>query len=327
MSSLTLLDVGHGACAILRDDEGTVVIDGGTHQILLQYLKANNISSIDTVLISHADSDHIGGILEIILDHSISIHNIYLNTETLRTTQLWNELRIALATRESQGTIRIHAHLTTTCQQELTRQHITLEILHPSGTLALSGAGGEDTEGELLNANSMSAVIRILTTQKPEALLPGDMDGNTLDRLLSSAVDMHAEVLVFPHHGGNPGSANNSEFTARLCSAVTPSLIIFSNGRGRFSTPRQEIIEAIKAVLPLSHIACTQLSDFCIAQLPEANPPHLLCRQARGWSNRACCAGTIEIQLGTEELSVQPTIHEHRLFIEQSVPRALCAVY
>ena len=68
---LAILDVGHGNCAVLTDSKGIVVIDTGPGSALLEYLSEKNIKTIDVVLISHADQDHIGGLIQLLFSKSV----------------------------------------------------------------------------------------------------------------------------------------------------------------------------------------------------------------------------------------------------------------
>jgi competence protein ComEC len=88
LAYLAILDVGHGNCAILHDDEGTIVIDGGRSQTLLQFLQAEELLSIDAILVSHADDDHLGGIIEVLLARNIEVQRIFLNPDALRRTKV-----------------------------------------------------------------------------------------------------------------------------------------------------------------------------------------------------------------------------------------------
>lgn len=58
---LSILDVGHGNCAVLLSDELVCVFDAGSRSILNEYLEANGVREIEALLISHADADHIAG--------------------------------------------------------------------------------------------------------------------------------------------------------------------------------------------------------------------------------------------------------------------------
>jgi beta-lactamase superfamily II metal-dependent hydrolase len=63
--SLTILDVGHGSCAILAEATRIVVFDAGPKTGLLEFLLQHQIDTIDLVMISHADRDHIEGLIAI----------------------------------------------------------------------------------------------------------------------------------------------------------------------------------------------------------------------------------------------------------------------
>ncbi len=70
---LYVLDVGHGSSAVLCDTEGTIVIDSGTGNSLYLFLKHEQITTIDLLLISHADEDHIGGLIAILASEKFDV--------------------------------------------------------------------------------------------------------------------------------------------------------------------------------------------------------------------------------------------------------------
>jgi beta-lactamase superfamily II metal-dependent hydrolase len=39
LADLTVLDVGHGNCAVLRDERGTVIFDAGQGDTLVEFLE------------------------------------------------------------------------------------------------------------------------------------------------------------------------------------------------------------------------------------------------------------------------------------------------
>lgn len=324
MADLTILDVGHGNCAILRDDKGAVVIDAGLGSTLLEFLEQRKIYVIDAVLISHADADHVSGLLALLAQQHIIVRTIFLNTETLRKTALWHQLCVALADARQRRAVKLRTELTTASSEYLFRDGIEVQILAPPPELALVGAGGLASNGQRLTANSMSAVVRVVVNGIPEVLLPGDLDIVGLEHLLSEHPNPRARILVFPHHGGRPGKTDAEDFAVRLCTAVQADVVVFSIGRGKHATPYPDIIRGVLRARPGVHIACTQLSERCAASLPSALPSHLDGRPARGRAGNACCAGTIEVMLGGEALNYTPSRVSHRIFIEREAPTALC---
>jgi beta-lactamase superfamily II metal-dependent hydrolase len=325
LADLTILDVGHGNCAILRDDQGVVIIDAGPGATLLEFLEHRQISTIDAVLISHADADHVSGLLALLAQQHITVRAVFLNTETLRQTTLWRQIGVALADARRRRAVKVHAQLTSASSEFLLRDEIEVQVLAPSPELALVGAGGKQLSGgQPISANAMSAVVRIVAHGVPEVLLPGDLDAVGLEHLFADYPEPRARVLVFPHHGGRPGKADTEDFAARLCTAVQAEVVIFSIGRGKHATPQPDIIRGVLRARPGVHIACTQLSERCAANLPSAPPTHLNERPARGRAGNACCAGSIEVTLGGQGLSYTPVRSGHRIFVEREAPTALC---
>lgn len=324
MVSLTILDVGHGNSAVLRDDDGTVVIDGGRRQTLLQFLKNCKITEIDVVLVSHADADHIGGIIEVLLDPSIHIRKLYVNPDPMRRKGTWDDFKSAVAKSLASDNIDINTQLTTRCSDELRRADVRIEVLSPSPVTALGGVGGQDLDGAKIIANSMSAVIRISVGVKSRVLLASDIDARALEDMVGRKVQLAAQVMVYPHHGGLAGQADISKFVTRLCQLVEPSLVVFSVGRGEFENPRPKVVAAVLDALPNVHIACTQLSKACAADLPSFAPDHVDGRTARGAASNQCCAGTLEITLDESCLGWRPIADEHLAFVATVAPNALC---
>jgi beta-lactamase superfamily II metal-dependent hydrolase len=325
LADLTILDVGHGNCAILRDERGAVIIDAGFGATLLELLEQRAITAIDTVLISHADADHLAGLLTLLAQQHIVVGAVFLNTETLRKTALWNAFLVMLTEARKRRDVKVHSQLTSASSELLRRDGIEVQVLSPSPELALVGAGGRPPGGgPTLSANAISAVVRIVVNGTAEVLLPGDLDAVGLEYLLAECPEPRARVLAFPHHGGRPARADPADFAARLCTIVRAELVVFSIGRGRHATPQPEVIRGVLRATPDAHIACTQLSERCAASLPSAPPTHLNERPARGRVGNACCAGTIELTLGGNTPTYTPARAGHRTFIEREAPTALC---
>ena len=90
--ALVILDVGHGNAAVLLDSGKVVVFDAGPGSILLEFLREQNISHIDTVLLSHADKDHIGGLSALLASGTVSIGKVRANTDSLKGSNAWDDL-------------------------------------------------------------------------------------------------------------------------------------------------------------------------------------------------------------------------------------------
>jgi beta-lactamase superfamily II metal-dependent hydrolase len=320
LARLTVLDVGHGNAAVAAGAAAVAVVDAPLGATLLEFLLESEIREIDALLISHADADHIGGVTSLLLEPTLRIRRIYLNTEALRSTARWRIFRTALAAAWSRGEIEIHSELTTTTSQELVWDDFSLDVLSPSPVAALSGAGGEDETGRPLTANAMSAVVRV-SGSRGSALLAADADASVLESLVQA--NPKADVLVFPHHGGLPGPGDPYDFAKRLTEAVHPEVVVFSIGRGQHNTPQPEVISGVRDGAPTAHIACTELSARCSAATGTMTA-HLAALPARGRAGNLCCAGSLQFLLGDAPVLSSTWIAGHRAFIDAAAPSALC---
>lgn len=320
MPSLTLLDVGHGMATVLRAGDQTYVIDAGPGATLLDFLDAIGVVDIDMIVLSHADADHLAGAGQLLADTSLHIHGLVVNPDD-RHTETWRDLRHTVGDARARGT-HVGTSLTTE-SSPLADGVVRIEVLSPTPEIALGGVGGIDLHGRVMTANGMSAIIRVVVDDEPLVLLTGDADVVGVANLLESYPEPRARVLVFPHHGGNP-AGDEFEFARTLCDAVQPDLVVFSIGRGRYATPRPDIVAGVRASRPDARVICTQLSEWCAAVTPANDPVHLVNAVAAGRDDRHCCAGTVILNLQDGELEVAPDAPSHRAFIDANAPTALC---
>ncbi len=320
--TLSILDVGHGNCAVLVDDK-VVVIDAGPGTTLLEFLEREGIKEVSVVLVSHADEDHVKGLVGLVESQAVTISTIHVNSDAIKESATWSHLAYLLDEENKAGHIRFEVGLTTNHSDQFSTASITVEILAPSPGIVMKGVGSHDHKGRKLTSNTMSAVVRLLREGTPLVLLPGDLDETGLENLIESGRDLHAAIAIFPHHGGGSAGSDLSQFASTFCSATTARILIFSIGRGRYGTPRPEIIAAARAHSTNLRVRCTQLSEHCASELPKSDPTHLTDKISRGRELRKCCAGTLVLNLGKNPVLL-PMAEAHLQFISDSAPSALC---
>lgn len=323
---LFVLDVGHGNCAVLisegAEQPEVVVIDVGRRNTLLEFLEQQRIKRIQTVYLSHADADHIGGLVGLLASDSVSIDNVVLNSDASKGSAAWRDLLYILDSAHTEGAVKFRPGLFSgDCEQVGT---IKIEVLAPSRYLASRGVSREDRSSRKIHSNSISAVIRISISGRDLVTLPGDIDGVGLADLLGRGADLKATIIVYPHHGGRSEGMKNREFVERLIGAVCPEIVVFSIGRGRYDTPDPETIQALKEILPSVRIMCTQLSEHCSKSAHNSSQlTHLSDAFSEGQGRGFCCAGTIMIPL-RELQDLEPSESAHLEFIRSKVESPLC---
>lgn len=321
---LIILDVGHGNCAILRDTHGWAIIDCAQGPTLLETLEMYGAREISYVIVSHADEDHVAGLLALLCREDIRIGEVYINPDATKRTKVWQGVRRALDNAHARFGTRARLGLTTQYTGELSVGEVVIEVLSPAVSEALSGPGGQDDSGRRIDSNSASIVIGLIHNEYRVALLAGDMDERSLENIQERTSNLGADVLVYPHHGGSAGRTDNEAFAGRLSSLTQPKLVVFSLGRERFDNPREDVIRGIRRGAPVAHVMCTQLARACAAELPPGQPGHLTELPARGGEHNRCCGGTISIRLNGADSVIAPSRDAHLRFIRACAPTARC---
>ena len=84
LPSVTMLDVGQGDCSVIQRGKEVFVVDGGGwygreigrntgSSVLVPYLDYKGIGHVDGAFISHLDSDHATGIIELVYEKSVGV--------------------------------------------------------------------------------------------------------------------------------------------------------------------------------------------------------------------------------------------------------------
>ncbi|MDQ1294099.1 MAG: competence protein ComEC [Actinomycetota bacterium] len=311
-----LLDVGHGNCAVLQDGRSLAIVDVPRTQVVRQCLALQPNPNVRRLILSHADQDHIGGALTLLAHGEIPIRELWLNPNSCQRSKTYLDLLTVASDRHRSGELNVHTNLNVGAQESLSFERVGIEVLYPDILSAGIGPVGSVHPHGPITGNGMSAVLRVSLDGMPTVLLPGDMDGRALDRVLRSGLDISAPVLVFPHHGGSPKASNDQKFVAELCDAAQPELVVFSIGRRRFTNPSEKIVRQIRQNLPEVHIACTQLSRHCHSiESPEPFDHIRIDLPAAGHQINSCCAESILIEKSTHGLTYYPGREKYNQFI------------
>jgi beta-lactamase superfamily II metal-dependent hydrolase len=328
LPEVVVLDVGHGNCSVLLEEERVIIFDVPSRPAeLLALLRQRSVTEIAAIIISHAHEDHIAGLSLLLLQEEWPIGALYLNADATRSANSWQALRKAVAKLEESGGALseddVTVGVTTSTTPFLPQGEAVVEILAPSPATAMGGVGSRSTAGVRLTPNSMSVVVALYMDGAPGVILAGDLDQVGL-RAVRTAGLPKADILVFPHHGGRPGTDDPVAFTSAISGMVSPKYVFFSIGRAREGFPRPDVVATLRRELPNTQIACTQLSTDCAKRMPETLPPASSVMRAQLPINATCCAGSLSISLTGG--GAQPSrIREHRDWVRVHVPEALCA--
>ena len=274
--TINIIDVGHGSAAVLFYEDQYMIFDAGRGKKLLDFLNKNTITQIEAVVISHADIDHYGGITSVLLAENISIKKLFINADpTKKNNESHTQFRYAVREARVKKNTITETNVTSSLTGKLDNKNLKIEVLYPSPEIAISGVSGSDFNSNELTSNSMSAVIKIKYYDIPKILFGSDMGLNCLDYLIENETELLSEILIYPHHGGLPGTAKKDEiekFTEELIQLVRPKHCIFSIHRTMHGLPRSEIIDVITKKIPGILLYCTQLPEHVKNIVLSENP-------------------------------------------------------
>jgi len=223
----TVLDVGHGDSLVLQTAPHRAwLVDTGTPEAgeyaVIPYLRFHGIRTVDALILTHPDDDHIGGALPILRQTHV---RRVLSNGTLASSQTGRCILRELAARHIAHTV-VHAGLRLDGLRET-----AVAVLHPPETL-VPGVAPEANENSLVLKITKGAVSLLLCGDLEEGAIPGML---AWDGMLAST------VFKVPHHGSALGSHEITFFDR-----VHPAWSVVSVGR-LHDLPKASVIRHLRA--------------------------------------------------------------------------------
>jgi competence protein ComEC len=238
---ITFLDVGQGDAAVIETMGGKVIlIDGGGtfsfpkkqwqirnipydvgKKVLVPYLKYRGIQQIDTIVITHGDADHIGGLQSVAEQFPVKqvIHNSHPPASPLEAKLL-------------QTLIDQQAKLFTVPQGTTweIEQGVKWQFLHPDEKQLL----GKKTK---LNNDGM---VVLLSIYGYPILMTGDIEAPAEEQILQTCHLPKIHLLKVAHHGSRTSTQ------ASWLEAVQPQIAVISVGeKNRYGHPAPEVLQRL----------------------------------------------------------------------------------
>ena len=219
---LLAADIGQGSAVLVRTQHHALLYDAGPRfssesdagqRVLVPLLRALG-GQLDTVMLSHRDSDHTGG------------------AQAVLSMQPQAQLISSMAGEDSLITPRPATRCV--AGQRWRWDGVDFELLHPQAT----------DYGRRTKPNALSCVLRISNGQQT-ALLVGDIEQPQEAQLVQSLVSgppgavptLRADVLLVPHHGSKSSSSG------AFLDAVQPRIALVQAGyRNRFGHPAEPVL-------------------------------------------------------------------------------------
>jgi len=226
-AQLIAWDVGQGAAMSLVLPGGHVMVvdapgrrgsrfNGGT--IVAAGLRASGITHVDVLAITHAQSDHMGGMMR-------------LMSQVNHVDQLWladvPDMRRHRGIRRLIRRVRAQGGRVHWLKQDenLVFGDVKGRVLWPPAGYAPS------------NANNTSLVLSFRMRNGRQLLFPGDIEARAEAGMMAHGIRAH-DIMLMPHHG----SATSS--TPALIRAVAPKIAIVQTGyANHYGFPKSQVIQ------------------------------------------------------------------------------------
>lgn len=217
------IDVGQGDATLIKCGSHAMLIDGGNNNkgtTVQLYLKKQGVESLDYVIGTHPDADHIGGLDVIVYKYNC---DTVIMPDYEKDTKTYQELVDVIHDKNMKITYPVVGE-----QYALGEAKFT--IIAPNS----NSYGG--------NANDYSVAI-LLEYGKNRFLFTGDAEEASETEMLSNGIELSADVYKVAHHGSR--SASTQEFL----NAVRPKYAVISCGEGNsYGHPHAEVLNRLRSM-------------------------------------------------------------------------------
>jgi competence protein ComEC len=230
---VTFIEVGNAdACLVEFPSGETMLVDTGFYSvgldcgedIIAPFLWKKGITAIDTLVLTHSDNDHTGGVLFLI--------------ENFRIGRLW---------APDTGRTRVGFEEIFEAMHKRGYPIENLDAADPAvkfGTVRVETLNPmPDAAQHTLSDNNVSLVLR-LTHGETDVLLPGDIGSKAVRSMIGLGKSMDAELLKAPHHGLKSG------FNREFIELVNPQTVVLSGGAFHY---KQSMRSRMERYAPFCH--------------------------------------------------------------------------
>ena len=236
------VDVGQGdCCLILTPKNKSILIDGGGSgnnenydvgkQVLLPYLLDRRINKVDYIIVSHFDSDHVGGLLTVM--EELKVGTVIISKQG-EDSENYKKFKQIIKTKK----IKLIVVGATSSRPQILKieKNLYFDILWPNDSKLI-------TEN-VLNNNSIVCKLHYTNFSM---LFTGDIEEiaekQILEEYKNNISILNSTILKVAHHGSKTSSIKE------FIEAVKPQLALIGVGENnKFGHPNDEIIKRLQSL-------------------------------------------------------------------------------
>lgn len=218
-----IIDVGKADAILIRSEGHAALIDAGKPEAadtVTDYLLRHNVRALDYLIMSHPDSDHIGGMPGLLKEIDVGE---FIRADAGYFSQEGSKFPALLGILEHKGIETVAAE--------------------PGETFTLGRAvfTAVGPVGSFEDPNNSSLVLR-MDCQGFSALFCGDMEYEAEQALILSGQDIDTDLLKVGHHGSDTSSS------LRFLWEVSPKYAAISTALDRNLLPKDEVLERLEDI-------------------------------------------------------------------------------
>ena len=216
------LDVGQGLSILVQSEGENLIYDGGDRDassFVVSYLKDQGVTTIDYLISSHYDSDHVAGLIGCL--NAFQVENV-------------------ICSDYEHGSKTYQSFVDAVNDREITMQHPTVgeEFAFGSGEFIILAPQTIDKN----DSNSNSVAIKLINGNN-SFIFTGDAESKSEAAMCHSGLELSCDVLVPGHHGS--ATATSWDFLQE----TVPEYAVISCGRdNQYGHPHEETMEKLEVM-------------------------------------------------------------------------------
>jgi len=221
---ISFVDIGQGDAEVIHDldTNKVIVVDTGVKNSgIVEYLKSNNIKTIDLMVLTHPHSDHIGAGVQII--DNFKVKRI-LDSGFKHTSRTYLKLLEKIKNEKI----------------PYTKGVVGQNIKFGASKIHVLAPPREEIKGTRSDANSNSVVF-LLKQKDFSVYFAADSEHETEEFILKNKTNIKSDILKVAHHGSKYATSNE------FLDMVKPSVAIISAGlNNSYHHPAPSTIDKFK---------------------------------------------------------------------------------